>query len=85
MKAVKAVNLVHVHADALTHAALAGGQGQILEPGRDDAAAVPRLFEDLEAQLWGGPLTPAEAEDLVAGADVNEVLHPVLGIELDAG
>ena len=84
MTAMKARNLVHVHADALTHADRLRHQAQILGCGTDHAAVVPRLFEDLEAQRWGVPPAPAEADDLVAGAEVNEVLHPVGGIELDA-
>jgi len=84
MSGMKMAKLVHVHADAIAHHGQLTGPAQILRPRADDAAAVPQLFEDLEAQLWGAPHNLAEAEDLVAGTDATEVLHPCLGIELDA-
>ena len=80
----KACNLVHVHAEALTHDDLFRGHVQILEPSADDAAAMPRLFEALEAQLWGAWDVPPQTEQAIAGVDADEVLHPVSGIELDA-
>lgn len=82
MHAPKSSSLVHVHADILEH--MVPHEAQVEEPAADDAAAVPRLFEELEEALWHPEPEAPEAPEAWALADTDEVLHPVAGIELDA-
>lgn len=82
---------VFVHADHIREVDAHKTHVQVEEPAADDAAAIPSLFEALEEALWRG--AEAEAEEatprvgrealLGPGLDVDEVLHPVAGIELD--
>jgi hypothetical protein len=72
----KPMPLVYVHADALAH--------EEESPVAEDAATTPETFEKLEAELWQ-PHTQDDHNDVNAVvADVDEVLYPVEGIELDA-
>jgi hypothetical protein len=80
----KPMPLVYVHADALAHEEESHAACQIQEPVAEDAATTPETFEKLEAELWQ-PHTQDDHNDVNAVVgDVDEVLYPVEGIELDA-